>query len=37
MFEWNEKFSVNVVSIDVEHKKLIDIINKADSKSAIIL
>ena len=29
MIEWNDKFSVNVSIIDEEHKKLIDIINKA--------
>ncbi|MGR3303608.1 MAG: bacteriohemerythrin [Candidatus Scalindua sp.] len=29
MFKLNEEFSVNVVTIDEEHKKLIDIVNKA--------
>ncbi len=29
MFEWDDKYSVNVSIIDKEHKKLIDIINKA--------
>jgi len=29
MIEWDDKFSVGVQGIDEEHKKLIDIINKA--------
>ena len=29
MIEWDDKFSVGVQKIDEEHKKLIDIINKA--------
>ena len=29
MIEWDDKFSVGVQRIDEEHKKLIDIINKA--------
>ncbi len=29
MLEWNNKYSVNVAMIDEEHKKLIDIVDKA--------
>ncbi len=29
MIEWNEKYSLDVPEIDEDHKKLIDIINKA--------
>ncbi len=29
MIEWNEKYSVGISMIDEEHKKFIDIINKA--------
>mgnify|MGYP000324312564 FL=1 len=29
MIEWNEKYSLGIPKIDKEHKKLIDIINKA--------
>ncbi|MCP4264901.1 MAG: hemerythrin family protein [Candidatus Brocadiaceae bacterium] len=29
MFEWNEKYSVNISIIDKEHKRLIRIINEA--------
>ncbi len=29
MIEWNDKYSVGVIRIDEEHKKLIGIINKA--------
>lgn len=32
LFLWNEKYSVNISSIDEQHKKLIDIINEFHDK-----
>ena len=29
-FEWDEKYSVNILKIDEEHKKIFQIINKAN-------
>ena len=33
MIEWNDKYNVGIPKIDEEHKKLIDIINKAVAAS----
>lgn len=28
LFEWNENFLINIESIDVQHKKLVDLVNE---------